>query len=186
MRLFVAINVPSSVRSGIWETAAPLRDGGYPVKWVGRDGIHLTLKFLGEVEPARLERVEGELTAAILGTKQFPLPICGFGAFPTPARPRVVWVGCEGIAPLEILQHEVELAMQRSGFPAEARPFRPHLTLGRVKRGARSASLAGLGAELERLEFTAEPLVASVDLMQSRLSPGGARYERLHAVELAP
>lgn len=185
MRLFIAINLPADVREMLWEVTAPLRAARYPVRWVAADAIHLTLKFLGEVEAAREDEIAGGIAAAVGGAKLFPLPVGGFGAFPSAQRPRVVWVGLEPVPPLELLQHRVEQEMERLGFPTEGRPFHPHLTLGRVKRDARPAALGGLATDLDSLVYETEVSVESVDLMQSTLTPRGARYTRRHAAALA-
>lgn len=184
MRLFIAINLPSDVRRGIWDAAEPLRSAAYPVKWVDADGIHLTLKFLGEVEDAREAEIMAGMRAAAGGARQFRIPISGFGAFPTNSNPRVFWVGCEGVPPLEILQHRVEQEMEQLGFPLEGRAFRPHVTLGRAAREARAADFTGAAEMLANLAFDGDALVESVDLMKSQLTPRGARYQRRHAAQL--
>lgn len=186
MRLFVAINLPGEVKREIWKVTEPLRARGYPVRWVAPDSIHLTLKFLGQVESEREPEVVDALEHAVEGARQFRLPLGGFGAFPSINHPRVLWVGCEGVPSLELLQHRVELEMERIGFPLEGRPFRPHLTLARAQRGARAKAFEGLPQALEALQFSAEVLVESADLMESHLTPDGARYSRRHAVLLAP
>lgn len=185
MRLFVAINLPPDLRRGVWEAAAPLRARSYPVKWVDPEGIHLTLKFLGEVAADREPQIVEAVNGAAQGARRFTLPVAGFGAFPGPARPRVLWVGCEALPALEILEHRLEQGMERLGFPVEAKAFRPHLTLGRANRDARSGAFRGIEEMLESLEFSAEAPVESVDLMESQLSPKGARYTRRHAAVLA-
>ena len=185
MRLFVAINLPVSTRRAIWEAAAPLRARKFPVRWVDPDAIHLTLKFLGDVADAQEAVVRHGLAAAVQGAKAFSLLVDGFGAFPTPQRPHVLWVGCDPAPPLELLQHRLEQAMDRIGFPLEGRPFHPHLTLGRAKRDAHPRQFAGIAEQLEGLSFSAEVTARSLDLMQSTLTPGGARYALRHAVELA-
>lgn len=184
MRLFVAINLPADVRQAIWEAAEPLREDDYPVKWVGPDAIHLTLKFLGQVAAPREREIVEALNDAVQGARRFQLSIDGFGAFPTADRPRVVWVGCEAAPPLELLQHRVEQEMDRLGFPVEGRAFRPHLTLGRATRAARVRAFQGMAGALAELSFQADVVVDSVDLMESRLSPKGARYVRRHGVPL--
>lgn len=185
MRLFTAINLPDDVRRGIWDAAEPLRSVSYPVKWVDPDGIHLTLKFLGEVGDGRMPEIVAGMQAAAAGARQFRLPIEGFGAFPSAANPRVIWLGCEGVPPLELLQHRMEQEMERLGFPLEGRAFRPHLTLGRAARQARAADFAGAHEQLAKLTFAADVPVESVDLMESRLTPRGAQYHRRHAASLA-
>lgn len=186
MRLFVAINLPGEVKHEIWKVTEPLRVRAYPVRWVAPDSIHLTLKFLGPVQSYRESAVVDALEHAVQGARRFILPLGGFGAFPSTEHPRVLWVGCEGVPSLEILQHRVELEMERVGFPLEGRPFRPHLTLARAHRGARAAEFRGLPQVLEELQFSAEVWVESADLMESHLTPDGARYSRRHAVLLAP
>ena len=185
MRLFIAVNLPIEVRQGAWEASAPLRAKRYPVKWVAPESLHVTMKFLGEVHPQRCTELTKALEQATRGAKPFSLLISGFGAFPNLQRPRVVWVGCEPAPPLEILQHRVEQEMDRIGFPVEGRPFHPHITLGRVRREARTSDFAGFAREVESLEYTAHVTVESVDLMESTLTPKGARYARRHAASLA-
>jgi 2'-5' RNA ligase len=185
MRLFIAVNLPTDVRETLWEVAAPLRAARYPVRWVAAESIHLTLKFLGDVDATREAEIASGVAAAAVGAKPFPLPVGGFGAFPSAQRPRVVWAGLEPVPPLELLQHRMEQEMERLGFPTEGRPFHPHLTLGRVKRDARPAALAGLATDLDSLVYETEVSVESVDLMQSTLTPQGARYTRRRVVALA-
>ncbi len=185
MRLFIAINLPPDLRQRLWEAADPLRTAGYPVRWVAPDGIHLTLKFLGEVKPAREAEIVAGVGAAVQGAKRFDLPVGGFGAFPSVSRPRVVWAGCEPVPPLELLQHRVEQEMERLGFPVEGRAFHPHVTLGRVQRDARASAFQDLEGRIGALEFTGETIVESVDLMESQLARDGARYTRRHAASLA-
>ena len=184
MRLFIAVNLPDEVRRAIHAAAAPLRRAAVPVKWVEPDGLHLTLKFLGAVDPARLEPVVAALERACRGARAFPLPLGGFGAFPSAERARVIWVGCEAVPPLELLQHGVEREFATLDYPLEGRPFRPHLTLGRARPEARSG-VRGLEAVLAPLEFADEIAVRSVEVMESTLGPKGARYDVRHSVTLA-
>jgi 2'-5' RNA ligase len=184
MRLFVAVNLPEAVRIAAWNSAAPLRDAGFPVKWVGPDALHLTLKFLGEVGSERQAEIQDAVSAATSGARRFVLPLSGFGVFPNPRRAHVIWLGCESVGELELLQHRVEQQMAEIGFPLEGRPFHPHLTLGRVRRDARPASLSGLDDLLQRLQFHSQSVVESVELMLSELSRAGARYTRLHCAKL--
>ncbi|GBD31137.1 MAG: RNA 2',3'-cyclic phosphodiesterase [Gemmatimonadales bacterium] len=186
MRLFVAINLPAEVKGEIWRAAEPLRVKRYPVRWVAPESIHLTLKFLGEVDAAREPQIVGALLRAVEGARRFRMLLSGFGAFPSVKQPRVLWVGCEGVPSLELLQHQVELEMEQIGFPLEGRPFRPHLTLGRVARGAKVSEFRGLEEVMAGLSFAADVVVESADLMESHLTPQGARYVRRHAAALAP
>lgn len=185
MRLFVAINLPEHVRRAVWDAAADVRAQGFPIRWVAPDSIHLTLKFLGDVPAEREREISRAVRSAAEGGRQFVLPIEGFGAFPSAARPRVVWVGCDAVAPLELLQHRVERVMERLGYPLEGRPFRPHLTLGRAKRTARAGDFDGFAAALAGVTFSDETTVRSVDLMMSELGRQGAKYSVRYAAELA-
>jgi 2'-5' RNA ligase len=183
VRLFIAVNLPDALRRAIHDAAAPLRRLAVPVKWVDPEGLHVTVKFLGAVDAGRVSAIQEALERACRGARAFPLPVGGFGAFPTPRDARVIWVGCEAVPPLELLQHGIEREFAELGFPIEGRPFRPHLTLGRVRAGARG-EMRQLEPMLARLEFAGEMTVRSVDLMESRTGPKGARYEIRHPVTL--
>ncbi len=185
MRLFIAINLPPDLRQRLWEAAEPLRRASYPVRWVASDGMHLTLKFLGEVKPDREPEVVAAIGTAVQGAKPFTLMMGGFGAFPSVSRPRVLWAGCEPVPALELLQHRVEQEMERLGFPLEAKAFHPHLTLGRAQRDARAGAFGNLEDRMDTLSFAGEAVVDSVDLMESQLARDGARYTRRHAARLA-
>lgn len=184
MRLFVAINLPEALRHTLWTATEPLRAAGYPVRWVEETGLHLTLKFLGEVAPSREAEIVGAVQSAVEGARPFPLALEGVGAFPTLARPRVVWIGCEAAPPLELLQHRVERALSALGFPVEGRPFRPHLTIGRARRDARPRDFGGLEQVVGGLVVRGEWAVSSVDLMESVLRPSGAQYTNRHVSAL--
>jgi 2'-5' RNA ligase len=182
VRLFAAVNLPPDLRQAIHAAAAPLRDANLPVKWVEPEGVHLTLKFLGDVTPDRLPDLAAAVDRACAGVRAFSVLLEGFGAFPAADRARVVWLGCEAAPPLELLQHAVEREYAALGFPVEGRPFRPHLTLGRARpRGG----VRGLETPLEATAFAASWSVTAVDLMESTLSRAGARYTPRHHVPLA-
>src|SRR5213080_1392598 len=105
VRLFVALNLPPAVREALWAATAALRELGLPVNWVRGDGIHLTLKFLGEVVDDREAEITAALGRAAAGARTLPLALAGFGVFPDFRRPRVVWAGIAPEPGLEILQH---------------------------------------------------------------------------------
>ena len=184
VRLFVAVNLPEVLRASLWSASEPLRAAGYPVRWVQAEGLHLTLKFLGEVAVSREAQILAAVDSAVRGAKPFSLGLDGLGAFPTVARPRVLWIGCEAAPPLELLQHRIEQAFAEIGFPVEGRPFHPHLTLGRARRDARPREFAGLERTLTELDVHGELLVSSIDLMESVLHSSGARYNRRHVADL--
>jgi len=184
VRLFVALNLPPPVREALWAATTPLRELGLPVNWVRGDGIHLTLKFLGDVADEREAEVAAALGRAAAGARALSLAVGGFGVFPDFRRPRVVWAGIAPEPGLEILQHRVEQEVAPLGFPTEARPFRPHVTLGRARKEARPRDLAGLESALAQLEFAQTAVVSTLDLMQSTLRSGGAVYNVRHSERL--
>ena len=148
-----------------------------PVKWVPAHQFHFTLKFLGEVEEASAGRALEAVERAAAGVAPFRASLAGLGSFPGPERPSVLWAGlAEGARELGSLAARVAQEMARAGFPPERRPFKPHLTLGRVREGAfvpRAAQEAL--AEAQRQEFGhfgVERLV----LMKSELTPRGPIY----------
>lgn len=179
------------MQQALWRAIQPLRDRAYPVKWVRPEGIHLTLKFLGDVEAAQESELRAALRAAAGETSGEPrsitLHIEGFGVFPDLRRPRVVWAGVAPDPALELLQHRVEQAFAPLGFPTEARAFRPHVTLGRAAREARPRDFAGLEETLGALTFADTVGVADLDLMRSTLQPsgGGAVYQVQHRERLS-
>ena len=185
MRLFIAINIPDKLRERIWDDARPLREYGDAFRWVAREGMHLTIKFLGEVSVDREESVALALESAATGISPFVLPLGGFGAFPSARRPRVVWAGCESPSALQLLQRQVEAKMAEIGFQKEARAFHPHLTLGRLRRNADTSQLKGMVGLFDRLEFTGDVFVRSVELMLSELTRAGANYTVRKSVELS-
>ena len=187
MRLFIALNLPPAVRAALWDATSPLRQLDLPVTWVRGEGIHVTLKFLGEVGDEREAELTAALQRAATGARALALAVGGFGVFPDFHKPRVIWAGIEPEPGLEILQHRVEQEFAPLGFPTEARAFRPHVTLGRARREARPRDFnraGGLEAALGRLEFAQSVVVSAVDLMQSTLRSGGAVYNVRHSERL--
>lgn len=141
------------------------------------ENIHLSLKFLGEVEESREPELRTALKQAVGTRRPLTLEITGFGVFPDYHRPRVLWAGITPEPGLELLQDGVERAFAPLGFPTEARPFRPHVTLARAARDARPRDFTGLEEILAGLEFGETVTVAEVDLMQSTLQTEGPVYQ---------
>jgi len=185
VRLFVAVNLPAAERRAAYEAAAPLRVARLPVKWVGPESIHVTLRFLGEVEQERVTPIAEALAAAVRPARTFGVALGGVGAFPSMARPRVVWIGVEHHPALELLANDVEKALMTLDFEPELRPFHPHLTLGRAERSARPAAFSGFEQLASGITYQGSTMVESVDLMQSVLGPKGATYTILSRAALA-
>jgi RNA 2',3'-cyclic 3'-phosphodiesterase len=178
VRLFIALNLPDDVRTALHEATAPLREAApRAVAWVRPEGVHLTLKFLGDVEEPRVAHVEAALRRVAAAHAVVRVAIGGVGAFPSLARPRVVWAGVEASPRLELLQHDVEAACAALGFEVEGRAFRPHVTLGRVRPNASAEPLRALAVAASRCDPRADVMVPTLDLMASTLMAGGARHD---------
>ncbi|MCJ7511948.1 MAG: RNA 2',3'-cyclic phosphodiesterase [Anaerolineales bacterium] len=181
MRLFVALELEPPVRQRLWRTQADLQHGTEPewVRWVQPDGIHLTLKFLGDVEAVKAEAISTALNEATARHPRCAFTVSGLGAFPNPDRARVIWVGLEDPdGTVAALQAGVESALGKLGFEPETKPFRPHLTLGRVRDGIGREPAATL-AHLLKTAPALDPLPTTSDkvaLIQSQLRPTGAVY----------
>ncbi len=184
MRLFIAIEIPDDVKKLMAEAQAKLKGPAVDAGWTRPEGIHLTLKFLGEVPELRAPEIVTALSGAIKGTAGFRIDIAGAGAFPNPKNARVVWVGVSGETDkLAKLQVVVEDAMIGLGFPREDRAFTPHLTLGRIKYiRSRNAWLKAL-EEIKDIKLPSFD-VHAVSLMKSELKRSGAVYAELGRIEL--
>jgi 2'-5' RNA ligase len=177
LRTFIGVDPSPGVRRKLMELSRELSAAGADVRWVREGGLHCTLKFLGAVEPARLEQVQLALRRELASVAEFVAEARGLGVFPSWREPRIVWVGLDA-EELPALAAHVESALVPLGFAPEKRAFRPHITLARV-RGRR-----GWKQLEERLrahaaaEFGASPVV-SVVVYRSDLRPGGSVYTPL-------
>jgi 2'-5' RNA ligase len=184
VRLFLAINLEPEVRRAIVEVTQPLRNAAPTVKWVDESRLHLTLKFLGEQPDDVVAALTDSMTEMARGHRRFGMRMRGYGAFPNFRRARVVWLGVEQDARLELLHHDVEVSCQTLGFELEGRAFRPHVTLGRVSERMDEPVLRQLARASRKIDFDEEVVVESLDLMRSELHATGSRYERVHVAPL--
>lgn len=183
IRTFVAIELTPDLERAARDLQAQLRQR-LPcpaLRWVQPQGIHLTLKFLGDVPPSRLPAIQSALAGVAAQHAPFNLAARDLGVFPSPSRPNVLWVGLVGDLPhLHRLRDAVETAIAPLGYPTESRPFHPHLTLARIK-DATPADVQRVRDLLQQppaADLGALP-AAAVHLMRSDLSPQGARYTAL-------
>jgi RNA 2',3'-cyclic 3'-phosphodiesterase len=191
MRLFVAIDLSDAQRSEAERAASVLQrrldavKASRAVRWAASTQMHLTLRFIGEVDDALGARVADAL-APPLPVSAFSLALGGPGVFPGPSRPRVIWIGlAEGIDGAAASHDAVEARLQTIGLEPEERPFRAHVTLGRV-REIRPPQAAALREAMDRLRIDPAPAtVTHATLYRSHLSPKGARYEPLVRTMLA-
>lgn len=185
MRAFIGIGLPQEIRRAIADAVSPFRSRRLPVSWTPERNLHLTLKFLGEILPGRVEEIGSLLLAAAANVPAFDIAVEGAGGFPSLRAPRVLWVGIrEPLVLVGKLQENMETVLSGAGFPREGRPFHPHVTVGRV----RDRVPAGWGDEYARalsgIPFGAAG-VTSYQLYESRLSPEGATYIILRDIPLA-
>jgi len=188
VRSFVAVELPGELKDELLELNGRLRAAGHSgVRWVDPRGIHLTLKFLGDVSVDRLDDITAALTKATQGISPFKLEVGGLGVFPNPRRVRVAWVGMSGeIDKLQHLQQQVESSLAGIGFPTESRGFTPHLTLARVREQAAPDERQSFGHLITSTDFKAghNIMVDAVFLMRSQLTRQGAVYSQLRSVRL--
>lgn len=190
LRLFIAVELGPAIRQALGRVQADLQRQLAPrvVRWTAPDGIHLTLKFLGDTPENKLAAVIQGVQAAAAGFEPFELRVAGFGCFPSPTRARVLWVGVpEPPRPLAGVQRAIDLQMARLDFERDARPFHPHLTLGRVNDRVAPAERQALADLLNRTQVGDLGVVSvhQVILFKSDLQPGGAVYTALARGDLA-
>jgi 2'-5' RNA ligase len=184
MRLFLAVEFEPGLRRALREATAPLRALLPDAGWVAEDRLHLTLKFLGE-QPETLIQ---PLTAAVrdIAGRHWPVPmrLGGVGAFPSLRRPRVIWVGIAPTPKLELLHHDVEEACSALGVEVEGKPFRPHLTIGRMRGTEDREAIRELAQAAREVRFRADTLLSMIELVHSTLTAAGPHYARLTAAPL--
>jgi len=184
IRAFIACDIPEGLLKKTSDIQDKLKKLDAEVSWTRIDGIHITLKFLGDIEQEIIERVADVIEEATTGQPPFEICIKGSGAFPNLKKPRVVWIGVEDLNKgLMHIQQALDGRLKALGFEPEEREFRPHLTLGRVK-GAKgkerlSSAISGL-KDIEIGSFTVDRVI----LYKSELKPAGAVYTKLREVFL--
>ena len=189
IRAFVAVVPGDAVREAVTAVVDRLRPLGRSVAWVPAANLHVTLQFMGNQPEERLAAATEALHAAAAASAPIEVTLHGIGAFPGLERPRILWVGLAlGALEVRALQERVAIALAREGFPREDRAWHPHLTIGRVYDERRWRQEAGpaLRQALAQAATTGfgTARVAEVALMQSDLSPRGARYTVRRAVAL--
>ncbi len=189
IRTFVAIELSAEIKSELARAQEMLREkiATPHLRWVDPANVHLTLKFLGNVPLDRIQEITAALKEACVGLSPFIIDVSGLGCFPNTNNPRVIWVGVqEETGRLKRLQERIEERLAALGFKPERRPFRSHLTLGRVRKQAHVGARRIIGGivsatsvgDLGRME------VGEISLMKSKLLPSGAQYSRLETIAL--
>jgi 2'-5' RNA ligase len=185
IRTFVAVPVPGAVTGFIAQIQKRLKTSRINIRWIPAANIHLTLKFLGDIEPARVPEIKTQLNVASRSTAPFVLNAKGIGVFPNRRQARVMWVGLIGdLSHLERLKQNIESGLTPLGFKRDRRPFRAHLTIGRMRQRPDPKALDVLLEPLK--DDTGEPFtIDQIRFYQSVLRPSGAEYKLLHTASLA-
>ena len=179
IRAFIALELPPSVISLLEKVQEDLKSLRVRAKWVKPENIHLTLKFLGNISPDDIDKIGGSMMDTVEEFAPIDLVAMGVGVFPGIQRPRVIWVGLGGqIQPLFAMQRVLEDNLADLGFKKEKRPFKGHLTLGRIRQTVNPTTIRQIMREYANLsseEFTASRII----LFKSELKPSGAVYSQL-------
>jgi RNA 2',3'-cyclic 3'-phosphodiesterase len=179
VRLFIAIDIPSGIRDGLAALIQEFRTVAPKAKWVRPENLHVTLKFLGSTEAAKLEQI-GAALRAVRSTEPVTLEFRGLGFFPNEKRPRVLWAGMESSANLRLLAGDVDRAMHQVAFALEERPFTPHLTLARFDPPGLPPQLGAALKEQSSHNF-GSLTAREFHLIESKLKPAGAEYTTLQS-----
>lgn len=187
MRAFIAIELPPEIKNSLAELQNQLKSSGADVKWVKPDNIHLTLKFLGEIDQSKLDKISKILEDISREKKSFPLRLASVGAFPKINYPRVIWAGIDaGDSETKEIAKELEAEIAKVGIPKEDRPFSSHITIGRTRTTLNQEKLVQILKILEhnlgnkKWEF----MVTKITLFKSTLTPKGPIYEVLKETHL--
>lgn len=188
IRTFIALDLPPAIQESIKKQTSRLRQtlGNDAIRWVPSHNMHLTLKFLGSIPVSHLDFIKRMLAQVADLHTQFDLQIGGFGSFPNSNRPRVLWVGIHASTSLTSLQTMIEDGANRLGYEKEARPFSPHLTLGRVRQGTNGKELQRISNAISTIQLgkIGTARVDSVHLYQSNLNSEGSTYTKLFSTPL--
>ncbi|RZB36365.1 MAG: RNA 2',3'-cyclic 3'-phosphodiesterase [Desulfobacteraceae bacterium Eth-SRB2] len=184
IRTFIAIELPEKIIYTIGKVQEKIKSYGLKIRWVRSENIHLTLKFLGDIKKADTEKVAKAISESVTGYHSISLSVKGIGVFPSIKRPRVLWLGIsKQLDLLTELQKTLDKTLETMGFPKEKRPFKGHLTLGRIKDKIDPKRLHDVLKEFTKFEsehFFADRII----LFESELKPKGAVYTKLSEAHL--
>ena len=176
IRTFIAVELPREIQERLRQLQDDFGASLPDVRWTRFGNIHLTLKFLGDVEVSRVDKIRDSLIDVARQFSSFKMSLAGMGAFPNSRKPRIVWVGVEeGADRLVEIARSIESSMKNLGFQREKRPFRPHLTVGRIRR-LENPQLMTRTLDESRVGDLGEFAVEKISLIRSQLDPAGSIY----------
>lgn len=188
IRSFIAIELPGELKQALARVQEKLkRANRTPVKWVEPGNVHLTLKFLGDIDTGITGNITLALEEATQGTHPFDIEVSGLGVFPDTKRVQVIWIGLSGeLEKLGSLQKHIEESLIPLGFTKEKRPFTPHLTIARVRDYARPDGRLKLGQLVDNTSFAEKYkiMVNAIQLMRSQLTREGPIYSKISTITL--
>jgi len=178
MRIFIALDIPEQVRARLTEYMERARLLAPEARWARVEGLHVTLKFIGHVDDAVVEKIKAELRS--IKAAPFEVKFTGVGFFPNPNAGRVFWAGVNGSDSLPKLASTIDAVMEKLGIPRETKPYHPHLTLARTS----SRPLRGLKPLLDEPPQFGTMTAREFFLYQSQPQKGGSKYTKLERFEL--
>ena len=182
-RSFIAIEIPGDLKESLIRIQERFRKTGERVSWVKPGGMHITLKFLGDIEEESISQIGEEIGHVCSNRDPIKVKLCGAGVFPNMKQPRILWIGIrEGAKEIQQVFEALDPRLSEIGFPRDKRPFRPHVTLGRIKHLRDRQGFAVIVKENQDSEV-GTMTAKSIQLMESRLRPEGALYRPRLTVE---
>jgi len=176
IRTFIAVELPQEIQDGLQKLQSDLRISMPDVRWTKHSNIHLTLKFLGDVQVSRIDSISRILGDVADQFSPFTMGLAGIGAFPNSRKPRIVWAGIEkGADRLVEMAKMIESSMQKVGFKREKHPFRPHLTIGRIRQ-LRNPEIMRETLDRSLVGELGEFAVDRISFIKSQLDPAGSIY----------
>ena len=187
-RVFISLNLSAAAQKEIQRLTEKLHKFHWPVRWEKTEKVHLTLAFIGNLPVSKLVHLQSAVEKGSVGMKPFEITFKGLGSFPDFINPRIVWMGLKGdLKSLAALQKSILGELEKAGFRFDEKPFVPHMTIGRVKKGISKGALRDLGkkiSKMRKIDFQSRILVESVAVMKSELRRTGSVHTRLAEIKL--
>jgi 2'-5' RNA ligase len=188
VRTFIAVDFPPVILGKIEAIVDYFKKKvpDHALKWVDTDNLHLTIKFIGEIDPGKLEQVKSILTRCLEYQNAFEIEVAGLGMYPNQRAPRVIWLGITGGDPLGRIHATLDRHLSELGIKPEGRAFTPHLTIARIRKGTDRKTAQAIGETLAQFKVDSLGTVTidRVHLYQSVLTPSGPIYTNLFAAML--
>lgn len=188
MRTFIAVDFQTEILDKIeqignyFKTQTPVG----ALKWVAKENLHLTLKFIGEVSPAKINEIKTLTGGVLISSTSFGIEIKGLGLYPTVNKPRVIWLGIENNLALVNIHKRLDQALSQAHIKPDNRPFSPHLTIARVRRNTPPDQVRAIGKTISQFKVGSLGIskIETIRIYQSKLNPQGPTYSPLMTIRL--